>query len=121
MNTYKYHYQVGFPTNLRKPSGCVELVYTDHARRAARNDRYGRIEALPRKLRLSRVQLIEAEALADGTLVKGLYRMGYDDNYWLLLAIAFCEDGAVVKTVWKNQRADQHATLQRELYSVPTR
>ena len=121
METYKYHYQVGFPTNLRKPKGCVELEYTDHARRAARNDRYGRIEALPRKLRLSRVQLIEAEALADGTLLKGLYRMGYNENYWLALAIAFCEEGALVKTVWLNERTDRHATLRRELYDVPTR
>lgn len=115
---YRYHYQVGFPTNLRKPTGKVLLEYTQHALEAANTDRYGAF-GVPIELDYDQATLIEAEADRFGNVEKGVYRVRYNARFDLVLVVIIATRR--VKTVWLNERADRHHSLRRELYDVPRR
>ncbi len=119
--TYLYHASIGFPTNLRRPSGIAALLYGPHAMNAANEDRYG-VAQLPIAIELDdahNVRLVEAEALADGTMLKGVYRVTYNRELVLVMVVSFTGLQPFVKSVWFNEKTDRHPTLRRELYDVP--
>jgi hypothetical protein len=113
-----YHYQIGFPTNMERRTGTINVTYSNHAKDAARNDRYGQAR-LAAVVNLDAARLIEAEVNAAGTLVKGVYRMQYDSQRDIVLVLLFDGRGAFAKTVWFNLRTDKHSTLQAWRYARP--
>lgn len=129
MNVYTYHKDIGFPTNLRRPAGEHSLSHTRHSREAAQNDRYGPFYWLPTLMNLpasnsrSDIKLIECDALADGTVLKAVYRMPYDRERDLCLVLLFDRGPgqALVKTVWGNLATDTHKTLDASKYDRPRR
>lgn len=110
-----YHRDIGFPSNLQRPTGRLRLRYGGHAREAAQTDRYGIIR-LPECIDLDRAELIEAEANWGGIVSKAVVRVGYSAVYDLVLVVL--PDG-FVKTVWLNERHDVHATLKYGRYARP--
>lgn len=106
-----YHCDVYLPAGLKAPVYEGELHYTEHAKRAAQDDRYGTIP-LPKFFAAEGAQLIEVETQA-GFPVKQLWRRKLDKDNDLVMAIT--KDGRV-KTVWLNRSDDKHRTLQVDKY-----
>jgi hypothetical protein len=122
MLTYLYHYQIGFPSSLKRLNGIHTLKYGHHAQRAAADDRYGRI-VLPRILNADTALLVEAEVKPNGELLKAVYRVRYNDTHDLVLVVNRSNDGVglFVRTVWLNSRVDSHKTLDRRRYAQPVK
>lgn len=106
-----YHVELGFPKSIKKISGMFLLDYTEHAIKASKNDRYGDI-ILPKHIDIKKATLIEMEVI-DNVMVKGVYRIEYNELYDLVLVIT---NFRVVKTVWLNSKEDKHATLDESKY-----
>lgn len=118
-----YHAMIGLPAGLRLPDQPVLLAYSNHARRAASADRYGDVgRRLPRVLQVANAQVVEVEADGD-RLLKVVYRLQLDDRLDLCLVVCPPWHPALtewtVKTVWLNEHADQHRTLDRRRYERP--
>ena len=111
-----YHADIYIPSHLNLPRGPWALYYTEHAKRAAKSDRYGTITLMPYLL-LSKCELIEVET--DGEkVIKLLYRTQYDAKLDVCFAV-IPENGFFrVKTLWLNQRSDKHRTLNRSKYDA---
>lgn len=115
-----FHRDLGFPDWLSFPTGMtVALAYSDHALRAAEDDRYGRIR-LPKGLDLSRAIVVEATVEENPRRVtKLLYRLPGGHGMDLVLVVCPQRGAWFVKTVWLNASDDQHQTLDRSRYAVP--
>lgn len=112
-----YHYTLGIPAK-KYPSGVFKLTYTKHAIDATKTDKYGPIKNLPKYLNTFLARKIEVETDNNGNLVKILYRMPYDDERDLSIAVIVRddEDKWKVKTVWTQQKNDNHKTLDKTRY-----
>lgn len=111
-----YHYQIGFPANMKAPRGVLALSYSEHARQASRSDRYGVIN-LPEYIHADVALLVEAEVSVVGRVEKAVYRIPLD--YHRDLVIVVIPKSGVVKTVWVNSQRDKHRTLDRSKYGKP--
>lgn len=110
-----YHYQIGFPKHI-KFSDIFGLRPSAHALAAANTDRYGQIP-MPSNFRLAdgwRVVEIETE---NGLLVKVVARRALDAERDIVMA--FIPSQRLIKTVWINEKADRHRTLDRARYMTP--
>lgn len=108
-----YHKSLGFPRWFRKPAGTLTLRYSRHAKKAARNDRYGAIR-LPQVLDLSCGDVFEIETDRN-TVVKYCVRVRYCNKFDLTIVVN--SDG-LVRTVWLNDRQDRHRTLNASRYAT---
>lgn len=108
-----YHFKIYIPENLKTRYGTLSrLVYSNHAKQAALNDRYGKINC-PISLNTDTAQVIEVEA--EGNIViKVVYRIPYSSQYDLCLAVIPRQ--SFVKTVWLNDKCDLHKTLDMSKY-----
>ena len=111
-----YHKDIGFPADVKLPATKMLLDYSGHALVAAHDDQYGDIK-LPEVLDTQAAKLIEIEVNDTGRVVKALYRLPHDDRYDLVMAVLMARRW--VKTVWLNDRNDEHETLDRAKYAVP--
>jgi hypothetical protein len=111
--TKLYHYQIYIPSSLKVHYGTLtNLKYSDHAKIAALDDRYGTM-ILPNSVNTDTAQVIEVET-ENGIVVKILYRVKYSDTLDMCAAIKVRE--GFVKTVWFNKANDLHKTLDRSKY-----
>lgn len=110
-----YHADIRLPDGFRLPSRQVELEWSKHALRAARDDRYGLIDPYP-VLDLSYCRTIEVEM--DGRKVtKLVLRAKWDNDHDIVyVVIPNARNPWFVKTVWMNHRDDTHRTLDRSKY-----
>lgn len=115
-----FHFELQFPTNAKLHFGTIDLVYTNHAKRACKTDRYGTIQP-PKQLNTDNAKVIEAEIIrsTDNTLQtkKVLYRVPYKGSNDL--CIVLIPETKIVKTVWINKTTDSHLTLDRQKYNSP--
>ena len=109
-----YHHEVYIPTNIKLPTGAYSLTYSQHARQAARSDRYGHIP-LPAYIDTSKAMLIEVE-IENGKILKILYRSQLNDK--LDVCIVVIPGRWFVKTLWINESSDKHFTLNRNKYAT---
>lgn len=108
---------LGLPPGIERFTGTWKLEYTLHAKRASLSDRYGQI-TLPQTLRLVNSQIVEVE-MVSGRAVKAVVRIPHTDTHDLVLVVCDPMDGyLLVKTVWLNDKADEHATLKTESLTV---
>lgn len=113
-----FHKEIGFP-NVKLPEGRYELgKYSHHALRAAEDDRYGEAKVLPKSIDMSQVDLVEIEVEND-KVVKAVVRTDYDSKLDLVIVFMPQTHDNFVKTVWFNEKTDQHRTLQRWKYDIP--
>lgn len=114
-----YHKDIGFPAELKRPNGAFLVNYSDHALRAAADDRFGSIK-LPAAIdfRPGRgAELIECETDAAGLIVKAVWRIPHDEDNDIVMVILM--QRKLVKTVWLNRHDDLHATLDAAKYDRP--
>lgn len=114
MDETLYHAEICLPKGFVAPTHVIRPVYSQHAIRAARSDRYGLME-LPATISLRCAQVIEVGVLS-GRVSKILFRLQYDDT--LDMCIVVIPGRWFVKTVWFNERTDSHATLDRSRYAA---
>jgi hypothetical protein len=95
--------------------GAHYCTYSNHAKREAEHDRYGRV-SLPAYLDLRDMTPIEAE-VTNGKLTKFLVRASIGRDHDLVLVLVpqghqklFC------RTVWINRTDDKHKTLDKSKY-----
>ena len=113
-----FHKEIGFP-DVKLPEGKYELrKYSQHALRAAQDDRYGEAKSLPKSIDMSRADLVEIE-VENNKVVKAVVRTDYDNRLDLVIVFMPETHNNFVKTVWFNEKTDQHRTLQRWKYDIP--
>ena len=110
-----YHAEVRLPNGYRHPRFSVNVEYSNHARREAASDRYGRIVLDP-FVDLSFFETVEVEITA-GTVSKIVVReAGHVERQRVLVLIPRKGQRWFCKTVWINVRSDSHKTLDRSRY-----
>lgn len=114
-----YHRVLGFPAVVKSLfSRVFNLQFSGHARRAMLDDRYGNISA-PGQVQVTSDNLIEVE-VAGGAPSKFVVRIPHDEKCdMVLVVIPEGPERGFVKTVWLNEKSDQHHTLKRHLYRKP--
>lgn len=112
-----YHAEVKWPKRIKNllPFGVRELRYSGHALSASQDDRYGQME-LPQQVNMADVYVFEAEEIRRGQLTKVVFRVEYNERLDMVVAAIPERGGLFVKTVWFNERRDNHKTLDRSKY-----
>jgi hypothetical protein len=113
-----YHKDIGFPDNLEMPRGfhpIMSLRYSSHANEEALKDRYGVIR-LPQRVDVRKGTTIEV-GVRDKLVTKMVIRFDYDADKDIVMVINPAD--GFVRTVWFNQKNDQHNTLDRSKYVDP--
>jgi hypothetical protein len=119
-----YHTKLGLPKTLKLPKNRKKVVFTRHAKDAAKNDRYGSFSHyLPLHTHFDPNcgELVEVESHDKITPTKLVYRLplGPNSDKDLVLALAPYDDCYVAKTVWLNEVSDRHTTLNMKRYTKP--
>jgi hypothetical protein len=78
--------------------------------------RFGDVKA-PSVIDLDEVEVVELEATPEGEVVKIVGRYSIDPNRDLVLIIVL--DNCTVKTMWVNNKDDQHRTINKKGYDRP--
>lgn len=114
--TKVYHVEVFVPAHLKNSGFVGQLKYSDHALKAAREDKYAKLGPvnLPTMFDYRNAKLIEVE-VENGRAIKRLCRVSLDDRRDLVLAIL---SGGIVKTVWINLKGDKHRSLNKSRYAT---
>lgn len=114
--TKVYHVEVFVPEHLKNSGFVGQLKYSEHALRAAQDDKYTKYGpvTLPVMFDYRKAKLIEVE-VEHGRAVKRLCRISLDDRRDLVLAIMA---GGIVKTVWVNLKNDKHRSLDKSRYAT---
>lgn len=105
-----YHKDIFLP-KIRLQDKPLKVYYSLHAIDAAKNDRYGKI-ILPDTINFCSGTIIEVE-LKNDKVVKILLRVNYSQKYDLCIVIG---SQFRVRTVWLNDKNDNHHTLNRAKY-----
>lgn len=108
-----YHTDIGLPERARGLQFAALLSYTQHARQAARDDRYGPID-LPQVFDSRNATLIEV-GLVGEEVTKAVYRQPYDRQHDLCLVLNLKANKVI--TVWLNRNDDHHRTLDEGKYA----
>lgn len=110
-----YHGDIGLPPGFKLPARRVDLFWTNHAKQACKNDRYGDIPEFA-SIPLQVFKTVEVGVQA-GRVVKVVVRGHYTPTLDVVLVlIPNLDKPWTVKTVWINQRNDSHKTLDRTKY-----
>lgn len=120
----KFHRDVWFPGRIKRQleqlKGRRQLQYSQHASRASRDDRYGRIP-LPEILDVGKIEWFEIEE-DKKRIVKLVGRMPIDQKRDIVMACIPQSGGCMfVKTVWINLNDDPHKTLRKDMYEQKPR
>lgn len=110
-----YHKDIRLPEGFRLPARRVSLAWSVHAKRAAKDDRYGLMTVFD-TLMLGECETIEVTI--EGRCVRKLVlRTEWDtDHDIVLVVIPETPTHYFVKTVWLNHVDDTHRTLDRSKY-----
>lgn len=113
-----YHMDKGFPDNIDMPRGfspVMNLTYSNHAKEEAQKDIYGKIN-LPHRVDVRKAQTVEI-GVRGNTVSKLVLRFSYDETRDIVMVIL--PDRGYVKTVWMNEKSDQHKTTNLSRYADP--
>lgn len=111
-----YHADIFIPEWFTMPTERVRLEWSQHARKAAWEERYGRIPTF-QTIPLSQFSLIEL-GVRDGAVSKIVVRGHYDSARDVIFVLCPEDTHYFVKTVWMNLRSDEHKSLDRSRYAV---
>lgn len=111
-----YHAEVYLPDNIKSmlPHGPKSVVHTQHAKDAARHDRYGYV-SLPDVIDFDSLNIFEVE-ICGKTLCKVVGRKSLDNLHDICYVIGIDGRRHFIKTVWLNLKTDKHRTLNRSKY-----
>jgi len=109
-----YHRDIGFPKSLKMKSVSCVLKYSNHALK--QSHRHGSKIKLPKSVQINPEDIVEL-GMINRKPSKILIRKSYSVKDDLILVIS--TDNNVVRTVWLNDKNDQHNTLDMSKYTVP--
>ena len=113
-----FHKNVGIPPKYLDffHGRSYDLITSNHALHAAKDDRYGVI-IIPTRLTIIREEIIEIEI--NGCVVnKVVVRHHYNAKLDIVLVIIPRQNKtALIKTVWANRITDNHSTLNKRRYA----
>lgn len=115
-----YHKDIGFPDDINLPRGfnpVMSLRYSRHAEDEAQKDIHGDIR-LPARMDVRTGQTVEI-AVVNKMVTKMVVRFPYDAERDITMVIQ-PQDG-FVRTVWFNEKVDQHKSLNKSKYADPAR
>lgn len=119
--TKLYHKEVFWPkNNLDLIHGqIIPLTFSKHAQDSCLNDRYGQIHP-PKEICFDKDSVFEIE-ITDKLITKIVIRVAHD--YTDLIIVMIPEFTKIskqffVKTLWRNQKTDNHATLNAGRYAT---
>ena len=115
----KYHKEIGFPKSLIFPKYLVHLHWTDHA--CDKMNSFGLAGGKLLKTHIYKKDTIEVEVNdKTGIITDIVVRLPYSQKYDIAFALSITKTKhAVIKTVWLNNKKDQHKTLDRSKYDLP--
>lgn len=119
-NETLFHKDIGFPDNINMPDGfhpVMNLTYSEHAKKAATDDRYGEMH-LPHRVDIRKAETVEI-GVVGRTVTKLVLRFSYSRERGLDIIMVIKPESGFVKTVWFNETKDQHKTLDRSKYMNP--
>lgn len=109
-----YHKQIGLPITVNKALGHYVCKFTMHSLVACLNDRYGKVKP-PLEIDVTKENVIEIEILGQ-SIAKVVIRQAYNQDKDLSMALIPDGNRAIVKTLWLNDKADNHQTLDESKY-----
>lgn len=98
-------------------SPMVRLRYGTHARQEAFADRYGILD-LPETIDIRKADIVEI-GVTGNTVTKIVARIPHDEKKDIV--IVFLPADGFVKTVWANEKNDNHKSLNKSKYVDPNR
>lgn len=113
-----YHKQLGFPKSVKLTGGLFRLIWSNHAIRAAQSDKYGEIVKVTH-ISFCPTKVFEIEVCAKGNILKMAYRSHHCEKYDICYVLVPSGNQMLVKTVWLNQKKDNHSTLDSSKYCKP--
>jgi len=111
-----YHRQLGPLPGKGMWHGNLVLVYSEHAIKAASEDRYGPLPLFSSVEFDANLDAVEV-TFENGEPVKAVLRIPLDDKLDLIYVVLRPAGGvALVKTIWGNLASDGHRTLDKSKY-----
>jgi len=110
-----YHKQIGLPVTVNKALGHYVCKFTMHSLQACLNDRYGKVKP-PLEIDITAQNVVECEILGQ-SVAKVVIRQSYNETKDISLALIPDGNRAIVKTLWLNDKTDNHLTLDESKYS----
>lgn len=113
-----YHKDKGFPDDIEMPRGftpVMDVTYSSHAKEEATKDIYGKI-GLPHRIDVRKAQTVEI-GVRGNVVSKLVLRFSYDDTRDIVMVLL--PDRGFVKTVWLNEKSDQHKMTNLSRYADP--
>ncbi len=95
--------------------GTYTPYYSQHARDAAWDDRYGPLQ-LPGRIDLGKFDIVELRAVGKVKTALVIRGPSTTPGLDICLVIRFGRNGPTVATVWGNLSSDAHRTLDRSRY-----
>jgi len=110
-----YHESIGLPAGFKAPSHTVALAYTKHASDVMTERGIRQLKMAT----LARFKPIEVEVI-NGRVKKIVFRGNYNETHDIVLVlIPEKRNEYVVKTVWLNEKNDNHSSLNISRYERP--
>lgn len=109
-----YHARIFIPQTVKIPRGKFAMEYTGHAIDQF-HDR--RVRQLPESVDMSKCRVVEVETNETGEITKMLIRSSHNERCDLVAAVIPVDGKFLVKTVWVNDKRDNHKTLDITRYS----
>lgn len=109
-----YHTEVFLPAKLKTLPRCrIAITPSEHAKRAAKDDRYGNVP-IPSHIEFDGRNIIEAE-IDGGRVLKLVVRLALNAVNDVIYVVM--PETGLLKTTWINRRSDLHRTLDRSRYA----
>lgn len=115
-----YNVAVWMPEHLISQVKCdkpYRMIYTEHAKRAANTDKYGRIP-LPNQVMFSRSDIVELTT-ENGKVAKIVIRLPYTNDINLVYVLRLMDSSQsklLCVTCWINKSSDKHVTLNKTVF-----
>jgi hypothetical protein len=121
----KYHAKLGFPKSIKLPQGRRKVIFTYHALDQAKKDKYGDFSqqlSLHNTFDPRNASVVEIETDDKINPTKVVYRLPLSPTQpekELVMALVPYPGKWVAKTVWINEKADFHRSLNVRKYDRP--
>lgn len=116
----KYHKSIGFPTTLKKPIGTYKVGYSKHAIERMQERCINPMREMPGFVRVTKNNIIEMETTDNIKAQTVVVRMQHNKKKNLILVLEPSAAIAMVITFWINDKTDDHKTIDKSKYNIPS-
>jgi len=112
----KYHKKTGLPNSIFIPDWWIHLIYSLHAVEKLREYK---VTNEPVKIKLTKENIVELTTINNTAIESAVVRLLYNDEKDIIISLLLFRRTAVIKTVWLNNKVDDHETLDKSKYDIP--